>query len=212
MDWRDSKTQKIVIGVIAFFIIVYFWHSRAYSRYNSQITAKNQEFEMIATNLRNVEMKAKSLDALKLEYKDLIGRYDEIESLLPEVEQVPSILVQLHTASSLTGTRITTVHPMSPLSEEFYNVSSFGIEMTGTYHDVGKFISYVANFPFIANVSEFQVEAQYAAIEDEFSALQPQDNVREVGKKKETVTVTFVLSTYFVKENERLMELSFEET
>ena len=207
MDWRDSKTQKIIIGVLAFFIVVYFWYSRVYSRYNNQISLKSQEFETITTNLRNVEMKAKSLDALKLEYADLIDRYHEIEALLPEVKQVPSILVQLHTASSLTGTRITKVHPLAPVSQEFYNVSGFEIEMIGTYHDIGKFVSYVANFPFIANINQVELKTRAAAIEQKAMALQ-QGEATEVGKKHETVTATFILSTYFVKEDERLKEVN----
>ena len=207
MDWRDSKTQKIVIGVLAFFIVVYFWHSRVYSRYSNQIELKSAEFETITTNLRNVEMKAKSLDALRIEYADLTDRYHEIEALLPEVKQVPSILVQLHTASSLTGTRITKVLPQPPRAEEFYNVSGFEIEMVGTYHDIGKFISYVANFPFIANVDQVKLKTNAAAIEQAAVQLQ-ENNTTEVGAKRETVTATFVLSTYFVKEEERLKELT----
>jgi type IV pilus assembly protein PilO len=208
MDWRDSKTQKIVIGVLACFIVGYFWYSRVYSRYNSQITVKSQEFETITTNLRNVEMKAKSLDALKLEYADLTSRYHEIEALLPEVKQVPSILVQLHTASSLTGTRITKVHPRSIVAEEFYNVSGFEVEMVGTYHDVGKFVSYVANFPFIANISDMNLETQEVAASQQDYGTQPEATSQEVGRKKETVTARFVLSTYFVKEDERLKEMT----
>ena len=107
MDFKDAKTQKIALGVLAFFIVVYFWYSRAYTNYDNQLTKKSQEFEKITTDLRRVELKAKSLDALKVEYQDLLERYHAIEALLPEVKQIPSFLVQLHTASSLTGTRIT---------------------------------------------------------------------------------------------------------
>ena len=208
MDWRDSKTQRIVIGVLAFFIVVYFWYGRVYSRYNSEISLKSQEFETITTNLRNVEMKAKSLDALKLEYVELTKRYHEIEALLPEVKQVPSILVQLHTASSLTGMRITKVLPSPISSEEFYNVAAFEIEMTGTYHDFGKFISYVANFPFIANISNVHVEATNIAISGEKHQIESDAQALTVDTKKETMTATFVLSTYFVQEQERLKELT----
>ena len=210
MDFRDSKTQKIAIAVLAFFIVVYFWYSRAYSRYASQIAEQNQQFEMITTNLRNVEMKAKSLDALKLEYVELTDRYHEIETLLPEVKQVPSILVQLHTASSLTGTRITKVKPLPPASHEFYESAQFEIEMKGTFHDFGKFVSYVANFPFIANISEVEIKAEVV----KKSALVPGEEEKksnEVGKKKPTMTAKFKLATYYVKETERLEELSLQE-
>ncbi|MFH1687242.1 MAG: type 4a pilus biogenesis protein PilO [bacterium] len=202
MDFKDPKTQKIVMAVLAFFVVVYFWYSRLYSTYDHQIEAKSGEFERITTDLRNVELKAKSLDALKLEYEQLIERYDQIEALLPEVKQIPSFLVQLHTASSLTGTKITGIQPLETSSDAFYNVASFEMRMTGTYHDFGKFISYIGNFPFIANISGMQINAQNIAI--------PDKNISEdeLSKYAETISATFTLSTYYVKESERLQELN----
>ncbi len=207
MDFKDSKTQKIVLGALAFFIVVYFWYSRAYSVNENKIAQKTTEFETITTNLRRVEMKAKSLDALKIEYSDLVERYHEIEELLPEVKQIPSFLVQLHTASSLTGTKITSIQPLPNEAQEFYNVVSFEVELTGTYHDFGTFISYVANFPFITNVSDMNIKAQNIAISKSLSQMEKDEGVQEI-KKQETMTATFKLSTYFVKEDERLQELN----
>lgn len=204
MDFKDPKIQKIGLGALAFVIIAYFWYTRLYTRYDDQISLKNQEFETITTNLRNVELKAKSLDALTLEYESLVERYREIEELLPEAKQIPSFLVQLHTASSITGTKITKIQPLPTEGEEFYNIASFEVELTGTYHDFGTFISYVANFPFIANVSEVEATALDVAISKASAA--ESDNIQEL-KKKETLSVTFKLSTYFVKEEERLKEL-----
>ena len=206
MDLKDSKTQKIVLGVLAFFIVVYFWYSRLYSTYDHQIAQKASEFEQITSNLRAVEMKAKSLDALQLEYSNLVDRYEEIEALLPEVKQIPSFLVQLHTASSLTGSKITRVQPLTIESAEFYNVAAFEIDITGTYHDFATFISYVANFPFIANVSKMNIHATQLAIAKQ--AAKRDEGPREI-KKPETIAATFTLSTYYVKENERLKELTF---
>ena len=207
MDFRDTKTQKIAISVLAFFIVVYFWYSRVYSSYDNQITEKSQEFETVTTHLKSVEMKAKSLDALQMEYDDLVERYSTIEALLPEVKQIPSILVQLHTASSLTGTKITRIQPLPIKSESFYNIASFEVEMTGTYNDFGSFVSYVANFPFIANIGSMDIKAQNVAISAP-EKNEKEGEMNELGKKKETITATFVLSTYFVKEGERLKELT----
>ncbi len=205
MDLKDSKTQKIGLAILFFFIVAYFWYSRLYVNLDNQISMKSQEFESITTNLRNVELKAKSLDALQNEYGDLLERYHEIEALLPEVKQIPSLLVQLHTASSITGTKITRIEPKAMQSQTFYNIASFEIEMTGTYHDVGRFISYVANFPFIANVSGVEMTALKLAVS---KPNQPKEGSQlEDLSKKETMTAKFTLSTYFVKENERLSEL-----
>ncbi|MEA3296600.1 MAG: type 4a pilus biogenesis protein PilO [candidate division Zixibacteria bacterium] len=202
MDFKDAKTQKIAMGIVAFFVVIYFWHSRLYSKYDHQISQKSHEFERITTELRSVELKAKSLDALKLEYTDLIDRYHEIEALLPEVRQIPSFLVQLHTASSITGTRITSITPLPTESEKFYNIASFQLTMSGGYHDFGSFISYVANFPFIANVSDMEI----IATEDAISKSHVEADT-DIHKKNTTISAVFNLTTYYVKEEERLEEL-----
>ena len=203
MDFKDPKNQKIILGAIAFLVVVYFWYIKVYQKYDNQISNRTQEFETITTNLRNVEMKAKSLDALQVEYEDLVKRYGKIEALLPEVKQIPSLLVQLHTASSITGTTIRKIKPIPVSPEEFYNITSFEIEMAGGYHDFASFMSYVANFPFIANVSDVKITAKNVAI----SKAALKDGLQNLSRRKETITAVFTLSTYFVQESERLQEL-----
>lgn len=196
MDLKDPKVQKIALACVVFFILAYFWYSRVYTPQSNQIEAKKSEYQTMITNLRNVEMKSKSLEALQAEYESLLARYRDIEQLLPEVKMVPSFLVQLHTASSLTGTKIVSITPEPIKSESFYNVASFDVELVGDYHDFGKFISYIANFPFIVNVSDMQITP----------GTPPTGNSN---KKTEshTITAEFTLSTYFVKPDERLKEL-----
>jgi type IV pilus assembly protein PilO len=206
MDFRDSKTQKFVLAALAFLVVVYFWYSRLYSPYSDQLSQKEAEFESITTDLKNVEMKAKSLDALKLEYQDLVGRYNEIEALLPEQKRIPNFLVQLHNASSQTGTRITKINPLTQSTSDFYNVVSFEVELVGGYHDFGRFISYIANFPFITNVSDVDVTAKKIAVAK--TGPSRVDDSGNVMKKKETMTAKFRLSTYYVKESERLQEVT----
>lgn len=204
MDFKDPKVQKIALACFVFLILTYFWHSRVYTRQANQIENKQLEYQAMITNLRNVEMKSKSLEGLKAEYEELLSRYHEVEQLLPEVKMVPSFLVQLHTASSLTGTKILSITPQPVLPESFYNVASFDIKLEGGYHEFGKFISYIANFPFIVNVNNMEIEANILAKTDQTRTSSSID-----GKETEQpiVTASFTLSTYFVKPEERLQEL-----
>lgn len=204
MDFKDPKVQKIALACFVFLLLTYFWHSRVYTRQANQIENKQHEYQAMITNLRNVEMKSKSLDALKAEYEELLSRYTEIEQLLPEVKMVPSFLVQLHTASSLTGTKILSINPQTVQSESFYNVASFDIKLEGGYHEFGKFISYIANFPFIVNVNNMKIEANILAKTEQEQMASRMGGGEE---EKPIVTASFTLSTYFVKAEERLEEL-----
>lgn len=202
MDFRDPKMQKILIGAVAFFVVVYFWYTRLYTTYDNKLAAMTQEYENMITDLKNVEMKSKTLDALKEEYVELLDKYLEIEQLLPEVKQIPSFLVQLHTASSLTGTKITKIQPRPVTPESFYNVASFDIQMEGGYHEFGKFMSYVANFPFIANVSNMDIKTPSVTVG---VSEAESEGIRELNQP--TIKANFLLSTYYVKPDERLQEI-----
>ncbi len=204
MDFKDPKVQKIFIGAVAFLIVAYFWYARMFTSYNQKLTQMTQEYSSMITDLKNVEMKSKSLDALKLEYEELLSRYREIEQLLPEVRQIPSFLVQLHTASSLTGTKITKIEPKEISPESFYNVASFRITMYGTYHNFGKFVGYIANFPFIANLSNMEILTTKVA-----ESAANESNASGSPASHASMTASFDLATYFVKDDERLRELTY---
>ncbi len=194
MDLKDPKTQKIFLAVLLAFLVIYFWYARIYSVNIKKINAKQAEYEMLLTNLKNVEMKAKSFESLKLEYENLLNRYKKVELLLPEEKQIPLFLTQLQSASQNSEAKIGQVLPQGIKPVSFYNAATFGMDIKGTYEDVGTFFASVANFPFLSNVTEVT-----------FSGL-PKD---EVKKEKKSVAVSCKLTTYFIKEEEKLQKVEF---
>ncbi len=203
MDFKDPKIQKIALIALSLVVIGYFWNARVFAPKAAIIANKIVERERLVTKLKNVEIKARSLEDLKREYGDLLNRYHEIEALLPEVKQIPSFLVQLHTASSLSGSKITIVDSQKVETASFYDKVSFNLELTGSYHNFGQFISYIANFPFITNVSDMNIK----------SPLVGGHNARVLltdGKEKqETIVAKFKLSIYYIRPEGRLKELAF---
>jgi type IV pilus assembly protein PilO len=196
MDLKNPKTQKILLGGLIFFFIFYFWYARIYSKNSEVIKQKQIEYENILTNLKNVEMKAKSFENLKTEYEKLLKRYKEVELLLPEEKQIPLFLTQMHFAAQSSQTGITQIVPMETVPIDFYNASSFNIEMSGSYHDFGSFLSNIANFPFIANVSDLTITGI------------PQE-AKVPGSKDETIAASFKLTSYYIQEGERLKRVEF---
>jgi len=196
MDLKDPKAQKILLGGLIFFLILYFWYARIYSKNTQVISQKQTEYENMLTHLKNVEMKAKSFENLKTEYEKLLKRYKEVELLLPEEKQIPLFLTQMHFAAQSSQAGITQIVPMETVPIDFYNASSFNIEMTGSYHDFGDFLSGIANFPFIANVYAVTITGV------------PQE-VQVPGSEDKTITASFKLTSYHIQEGERLKEVEF---
>ena len=195
MDLRDSKNQKMILGVLILFLGVYLWHNRFYAPKSQQIQAKQMEYEAILTNLKNVELKAKSFESLKAEYENLLEKYKRVELLLPEEKQVPLLLTQLHQAAQTAEAKITEIVPKGVSPIDFYNGDGYSIQGTGSYHNVGNLFASIANFPFIANVTNVSLVGKS-------TQQQPQSD-------DNTLTANFELTNYFIREQDRLKRINF---
>ncbi|MFH1336695.1 MAG: type 4a pilus biogenesis protein PilO [Candidatus Zixiibacteriota bacterium] len=196
MDLKDPKTQKLLLGGLVVVLVIYFWYAKIYSKNTVIIQQKQTRYENLMSNLKNVELKAKSYESLKEEYHRLIDRYRRVERLLPEERQIPLFLMQMHSAASSYQTGIIQILPKAPEGVGFYNASSFDLEIAGSYHNFGRFLSNIANFPFLANVSNMTITAT------------PQEG-QSPEQKARSITASFKLTTYYVKEEERLKEIEF---
>ncbi len=195
MDLKDPKTQKFFLVGIGIFLVVYFWYSKVYQGYENTIIARSQEYERIQMELKNVEMKFRSLGALKEEYRQLTHRYHGVERLLPEAQSVPDFLSSIHSAALESNSQIVEISPLGVAPDGFYNQDAYRVTINTTYHDLGWFMADVANFPFIVNVSELEMQEVLS------------DNAEAVvdDKRDHTVTAAFTLTTYFVQPSEKLV-------
>jgi Tfp pilus assembly protein PilO len=196
MDLRDPKIQKFMLGGLAVFLALYFWYARIYSKNGELMKQKQIQYEYLLSDLKSVEMKARSFENLKEEYERLLERYQKVEQLLPEEERIPEFLMQMHSAARANQTGVIEIIPQAPLPQSFYNVKSFDVQINGTYHDLGSFFSRVANFPFLANVDNVTITGI------------PQDELA-VEQKRNSISASLTLTTYFVKEEERLKRIEF---
>jgi len=194
MDLREPKSQKILLIILVGFLLIYFWHARFYSSYSKKIDEKQLEYEALLTHLKKVELKAKSIESLKSEYQDLWHRYAKVEKLLPEENQVPLFLNQMHTAAQMSQTRIIELTPKGVTPVSFYNALDYTVKVEGKYHQLGRFLCNVANFPFLNDVSQVAIGGLPS---------DPKGN----GPARSTVTSTFKLTTYYIKEEEKLKRL-----
>jgi Tfp pilus assembly protein PilO len=89
------------------------------------------------------------------------------------------------------------VTPKSIYKKDFYKVCDYEIKFTGTFHEFGEFLASVANFPFITNVSQINMVG-----------LDAKNSKQNKLSKFDILTLeaTFLMSTYFAKEDQKLAE------
>ena len=197
-DLKDTKNQIIVLVGLVLVLGVYFWYSLVFSPNTLMVETRVAEHERILRDLSSVEMKAKSFDALKLEYESLYRQYLKISSLLPDERQLEGFLLQLHQTAVTTDIQVTALTPTAPVATGFYMTNAFQMEVTGTYHSMGRFFARVANFPFIANVRNVKMEGV---------PISGNADIDQSGRPR-TLTATFEIDTYFASEANAIQPLN----
>ncbi len=193
MDFKDPKTQKWMLGALVACLAVYFWHAKVYKANQEQLSTGYARYETMQTELKNVEMKFRSLDALKREYQELTQKYRSASMLLPEEDELAPLLEKVHGAALETSSRVASFEPQPSVSEGFYDRYDFKMVLHTTYHDFGDFLARISNLPFIVNIGEVHM-----------ITVSEQDNpiTKNAGF---TMTVTMNISTYQVKESEKIV-------
>lgn len=191
MDFKDPKNQILVLIVLAFVALIYVWHLKFYSPYATELSAKKARLEQIRKNLHTVQQKAASLQSLQDEYESLAKRYNNVRLLLPEQKEDEALLSQLHIAAQLTNSAVVSVTPQPSAPKDFYISNNYLVELSCTYNGLGEFFARVANFPFIVTIADVQMTAVNQAQSGQQKSLR---------KKDHTMTATFKLTTYNVRE------------
>ncbi len=116
-----------------------------------QETKLRQEFEKKA-------FEAANLEAYRRQMAEMEESFGALISQLPSDTEVPGLLEDITNKGLLNGLEIASIDLQDEVSREFYVELPIAIEATGSYHDLGAFISGMAGLPRIVTLHDFDIE------------------------------------------------------
>jgi type IV pilus assembly protein PilO len=195
MDFKDPNVQKSIIVVIllAIFGYVYFFTSFLpffFQPKKAKIETLSSEYEKMSAELEKARKTVGNLARLEEEYERLHKKWEAAQELLPLEEEVAELLRKVTKIGHQAGVEFVLFEPQAPVQKEFLMENPVKVRVQGEYHEVGVFLSKVANLDRIVNVSKLQIA--------------PYDTK---GKKKDgkhnkgyTVTAEMTMSAYVLVE------------
>lgn len=114
-----------------------------------EATLKKQ-FEDKAYQAANLQAYRKQMDEMKESFGALISQ-------LPSDTEVPGLLEDISNRGAGSGLAFKNIILQSEATREFYIELPIKIVATGTYHDMGAFVSGVASLPRIVTLSNFSI-------------------------------------------------------
>ncbi|MEH6582213.1 MAG: type 4a pilus biogenesis protein PilO [Halioglobus sp.] len=150
---------KIIIWLLLIAAVLaggYFYHIKDLQ---AELVVVQAEEERLKKDFEKKAFQAANLDAYKRQMLEMEESFGALVSQLPSDTEVPGLLEDITNKGLLNGLEIQTIDLLAEQSKEFYIELPISIVATGTYHDLGAFISGMAALPRIVTLHDFSIGA-----------------------------------------------------
>jgi type IV pilus assembly protein PilO len=103
---------------------------------------------------------ARQLPMFRSQIADLEARLAALKPILPEEKDVGDLLRRIQTLATQSNLTIRGFRPQPIATKEIHAEWPIGLELEGTYHNLGAFLDRVSRFPRIINVGALAISAK----------------------------------------------------
>lgn len=164
MNLRDPNVQKILFSIVFVGVVSYLYFGTTlfpfcYQVRRAQIAQLEGEYGKLSADLEKARQMIDKLAQLEAEYDRLHEQWLSAQELLPEEEEMPDLLRQVTTAGSRAGVEFMLFQPSPPVIKQDYKEHPVKVRVRGGYHQLGIFLSRLANMERIVNVTNLDVKS-----------------------------------------------------
>lgn len=148
---------KIIIWVLVFvgaIAVGYFAHITSLQA--DLARAQKQEVSLKA-DYKKKYAQAAHLDAYKKQQKEMEDSFEAILRQLPSDTEIPGLIEDITLVGLKNGLSFSSIDLQPEKSHEFYIEKPIRIVVTGSYHDLGAFVSDVADLSRIVTLHDFTI-------------------------------------------------------
>jgi type IV pilus assembly protein PilO len=154
------KAAAWVLAFVAFVVIGYVYNI---SELRDQLTQVETKELDLKKEFEDKAFKAANLEALRKQMKEMEESFGALVSQLPTDTEVPGLLEDITNKGLESGLEIKSIKLQAEQAKEFYVELPISIEVTGTYHDFGTFVSGIAGLPRIVTLHDFKMTSDQKA-------------------------------------------------
>jgi len=155
----------------------------------------------LRTKFEKDQGRAVNLEPLKQQLAQMEQQLQQMLRQLPSKTEMPDLITDISQTALATGIRNELFRPQPETLKEFYAEKPIDLEMVGTYHQFGAFVSGVASLPRVVIMTMHNISLKpLNADKDPLASLRPDGSLKLAG----TVKTYRYLDEQEVAEQERV--------
>jgi type IV pilus assembly protein PilO len=167
-------TTLVLISVLIVFGFYWFAVKDSQLRYQGVVAKEptlKQQYQSKAFQVAN-------LDAFKQQLVEMEEEFGAMLDQLPDETEIAGLLEDISTTGSQSGLEIDKITPESDVVKEFYIETPITIEVRGSYHEMGNFVSSMAAIERIVTLHDFEMSGLSATGDSNVSEAPLQMTIR----------------------------------
>jgi len=138
-----------------------FWNFYA-APARQEIDARRQHLAQLQAEVAKGNATAQRLPQFREEVARLEADLERLRAVLPEEKDVADLLRRIQAMATQSNLTIRGFTPRPAANRQLHAEWPIGLQLEGTYHDLGDFLERVSKFPRIINVNGITIKAREA--------------------------------------------------
>lgn len=181
-DWPTAG-KAVALALLAV-LIVWGGYYFVVSKTLADLESRRQDEQQLRQQFVVKYRQAVNLEAYREQLAQLKESFAAMRRQLPDSSEIANLLVEITQAGLGRGLEFELFQPGEPKPSGFYAEIPINIEVSGTYHQLGEFVSDVASFPRIVTLHNL--------------------SMTPVGKDSDLLTMRGMAKTYQYQEEDEL--------
>jgi type IV pilus assembly protein PilO len=150
---------KVVVWILLLIAVLaggYYFHIEEMQLDLAKVEKKEVDLKK---DFEKKAFQAANLDAYRQQMVEMEESFGALVSQLPSDTEVPGLLEDITNKGLLNGLNIASIDLLKERAKEFYIELPIAISASGSYHDLGAFISGMASLPRIVTLHDFTISS-----------------------------------------------------
>jgi type IV pilus assembly protein PilO len=149
---------RIVAHVIVFALVIGLGYYLDTSSQQDILARAERKELQLKKEYEDKHARAANLEAYKQQMIEMRESFKHLLQQLPQSTEIPDLIDDIAFSEAAAGLDIRAGKLDEEKPVEFYIEKPFTLEVQGTYHGIGKFVSRVASLPRIVTLHDFDIE------------------------------------------------------
>jgi type IV pilus assembly protein PilO len=135
----------------------WYWYARPAQ---ASIAERRAKLETVRKDIDRGLATARRLPEFRRELVELQAQLDRLRTVLPDERDVADLLRRVQAMATQSNLTILGFTPQAVATRQLHVEWPIGLQLEGTYHDLGSFLERVSKFPRIINVNAITIRAK----------------------------------------------------